>query len=274
MNESIKKYFFRYLALTIANLMGAINFNLLIKPINLVAGGSPGLSIVFNKLFGFSTSDIITVIYVITFALSLIFLSKKTVIGIVYASIIYPLFIYLTENITDLILFNYNDKFLIVIVAAIITGINNGIVYKNGFASSGIGIIPVIFNKYFKVSISVANFIINSIIVLIGGYFFGFNTILYAIVYLYISNYICNMVILGVASCKTLFIHSDKKKEIIDFLHNKYGLTAVMLHHKNDKNLMVVVLKSSDYVMVRNDLKKIDNNIFFTTNNCYEVKNK
>lgn len=266
-----KKTFLRYFALTIANLISAINFNLLVKPINLVAGGSPGIALIFNKAFGFSTSDIITVIYIITFALSLLFLDKKTIFGIVYASIFYPLFVYLTENITDIILFNYTDKLLIVICASMITGISNGLIYKNRFASSGFGIIAPIINKYFKVSISVANFIINSIIVIIGGYYFGFNTILYAIVYLYISNFICNMIILGVSSNKVLFIHSDKQDEVIRLLHDKYGISATMLYHDDKAILMMSVVKNISYVMIKNDLKRLDKDIFFTTSNCYEV---
>lgn len=266
-----KKTILRYIALTLANLMAAINFNLLVKPINLVAGGSPGIALVLHKTFGFSTSNIITIIYLITFALSLIFLSKKTIYGIVYASIMYPIFIHLTENITDIILFNYTDRLLIVVVASIISGISNGLIYKNGFASSGIGIIAPIMNEYFKISISLANFIINSLIVIFGGYFFGFNTILYAMVYLYISNYICNIIILGVSRNKVLFIHSDKKEEIIALLYEKYHLTVTLLQHQKKNNLIVVVLKNNDYLVVKNDLKNIDEEIFFTTNNCYEV---
>ena len=176
--EIIKKNYMRYLLLTLANLIAALNFNLLAKPINLVSGGSPGLSLVINKIVDISTSDIILIIYVITFILGIVFLDKKRVVGIIYASIIYPAFVYLTEFITDVIMFNYSDVFLITILAATLSGISNGIIYKNGFASSGMGIIAPILNKYFKVSISVANFLINTVIVLAGGYFFGFNIVI------------------------------------------------------------------------------------------------
>lgn len=268
-----KKYFYRYFFLTIANLIAAINFNLLAKPINLVSGGSPGLSLVISKIVNISTSDIITIIYIITFVLGILFLDKKSVVGILYASIIYPIFVYLTENITDIILFNYQDIFLITIVASCISGLSNGLIYKNGFASSGMGIIAPILNKYFKVSISVANFLINTLIVIFGGYFFGFNIVLLAIVYLYISNFICNRIILGVSKNKILFIHSNKEDEIISFLKDKYNIMATVFDNNDKNKLIMIVLKNINYLLIKNDLQKIDSDIFFTTSNCYEVDN-
>ena len=130
---------------------------------------------VISKIVNLSTSQIIDIIYIITFILGVIFLDKKSVIGIIYASIIYPLFVNMTENITNIFILNYHDIFLIVIIASLISGISSGIIYKNGFASSGLGVLAPILNKYFKVSISLANFVMNTIILLMGGYFFGFN---------------------------------------------------------------------------------------------------
>ena len=265
--KKIKEYLPKYLALTFANFIAAINFNLLAKPINLVSGGTPGLSLVINKITNISTSDIILIVYIITFILGFIFLGKKSIVGIIYASIIYPIFVYLTDDITSVIIFNYNDIFLVTIIAAFMSGIQNGLIYKNGFASSGIGIIAPILNKYFKLSISVANFIINTIIVLIGGYFFGFNIILLAIVYLYISNYICNRIILGVSENKVLFISSNKKDELVNMLKEKYDINATIL----DNNLIMAVTKNNYYISLKNNIRLIDKNVFFTTSNCYEV---
>lgn len=267
--DIVKKNLPRYLMLTFANLISAISFNLLVKPINLVSGGSPGLALVISKIINLSTSQIIIIIYIITFILGFIFLDKKSVIGIIYASIIYPLFVNITDNITSLVTLNYHDIFLIVIIASLISGISSGIIYKNGFASSGLGIISPILNKYFKVSISSTNFIINTIILLMGGYFFGFNIVLYALCYLYISNYICNMIILGVSQNKVILIRSKKSDEIIHYLKNKYNINAIVMD-SNDPTLMILS-SNRYYSFIRNDLITIDKEIFFTTDNCYEV---
>ena len=47
-------------------LVSAINFNLLLKPINIVCGGSGGVALVVQKMFNISTSHVIAIVYVIT----------------------------------------------------------------------------------------------------------------------------------------------------------------------------------------------------------------
>ena len=75
-------------------LVSAINFNLLLKPINLVSGGSGGVALIVQKVFNISTSHVIAIVYIITIILSFIFLEKKTVASILLASILYPGFTY------------------------------------------------------------------------------------------------------------------------------------------------------------------------------------
>ena len=269
--RSLKNDYKKIIAFTFAIILSAINFNLLLKPINLVSGGASGLSLVLENIFHISTSHLITIIYIITFVLSIIFLDKKTVISIIYASILYPIIIYLTENITDYIKFSYNDYFLICIVSGIISGITNGIAFKNNFASGGLSVIAPIFNKYFKMSTSSVNFIVNAITVFMGGYFYGFNMVIYAIVLLYISSYVCNMVILGVSNNKVLLIKSKKMDKIIHLLYKKYQINATILNDNNEDYTLMVVINNLEYNFLKLDLKRIDKNIFFTTNNCYEV---
>ena len=260
-----------FLAFTIANILAAINFNLLLKPINLVAGGASGLSLVLEKIFHISTSHLITIIYIITFILSLFFLKKKTVIGIIYASIIYPIFIYLTEDITSLIVLNYNDTFLVCVISGVISGLTNGFAFRYNLSSGGLAVIPLIMNRYFKLSVSTTNFVANTIVVLMGWYFYGFNMVLYAIMLLMVSSYICNMVILGVSRNKVMFINSDKYKEIIKLFHDKYHQTVTIINSKGN-DIIIAVINNIDYSFVRKDLKLVDNKVFFTTNDCYELK--
>ena len=183
----------------------------------------------------------------------------------------YPVSIFLTESITKVIILNYHDLFLIVIISGIISGISNGITYRFGFASGGLGVLAPILSKYFKVSISTTNFVINSIIVLFGGYYYGFNMVLYAIILLYISRYICNPIILGISSNKVIFIQTAKVSDVIDLLINKYHITATILDgYRND--FLLTVVKNSDYLVIKHDLRKIDRNIFFSAENCYEVR--
>ena len=267
----LKNNYSKILMFTLSLLLASINFNLLLKPINLVAGGASGLSLVLSNFIDISITNLVTIIYIITFILSFLFLDKKTVRSIIYASIIYPILVKLTENISNVLVFGYNDILLISIISGIISGISNGIAYRNSYASGGISVFAPIFNKYFKLSISSVNFILNAIIVLLGGYFYGFNMVLYAIILLYISSYICNMIILGSSTNKIIFIKSNNER-LIKYIQDKYHLTATILENNSDKdNYFFIVVNRKDYINIKNDILEIDKNVFFVTNNCYEV---
>ena len=261
----------RVVIFAISILISAINFNLLLKPISIVCGGSGGVALVFEKVFNISTSHIIAIIYIITVILSILFLEKKTIASTIVASILYPTFTYLTENISNIVKLNYNDVFLICIIAGIITGITNGIAYRFGYSPGGLGVIGPIFNRYFKMSVSTVGFVVNSTVVLMGAYYFGFNMVIYAIVLLYISSFICNLVILGLSNNKVIFIHSNSDNEITKLLHDKYKINVTILDDDAKKKTLLAVVKNIDYSAIKLDLRRIDKKVFFSTNNCYEV---
>ena len=64
MIKEIYKNKYRVLLFSFSIFIAAINFNLLLKPISLVSGGSGGLALVLQNVFNISTSDLITIIYI------------------------------------------------------------------------------------------------------------------------------------------------------------------------------------------------------------------
>ncbi len=253
--------------------IAAINFNLLLKPINIVAGGASGLALALSNIVNISISNMVTIIYIITFILSLLFLDKKTVRSIIFATITYPILIILTENIANIIVLDYFDLLLISIISGLISGISNGISYRNNYASGGISVIPLIINKYFKVSISTVSFIANAVVVLLGGYFYGINMVLYAIILLYVSSFVSNVIILGVSRNRLLFIKSNQSDKLIKYLLDNYQTSVTILENENnDNSTFFVVVDKKYYVNIRNKLRELDNNLFFIAHNCYEVE--
>ena len=78
MIDYLKKNHHAIIEFTLSLIVSALNFNLLLKPINLVAGGASGLAIVLSNNINIPISDLVTIIFIITFILGLIFLDRKT----------------------------------------------------------------------------------------------------------------------------------------------------------------------------------------------------
>ena len=165
----------KYLKLLLILLIAAINFNIFLKPMKLVTGGTQGLAIIIHELIKMPHSTIVLIINLLMLILSYIFLKKETTLGTVIATISYPLFIKLTS-------FLY---------------LTNGYIYKLGFTAGGINTIAPIINKYKNIKVGTINLIINIIILLIGCFQFGIKKLLYAIVVIIINSILINLVMYG-----------------------------------------------------------------------------
>ncbi len=182
----------KYIILIISLFIAAINFNLFLKPLNLVTGGNQGIAIILKHITNLKPSIIIFIINMIALILSYIFLRKDTTLSLVIASLTYPLFIKLTSNlslptITDM-------PIPTSIIAGIICGITGGTIYKLNFNQGGISILNTLLHTYFKIKIPISNFIINSSIMLVGSIYFGFIKLLYSLIVISISNIIINII--------------------------------------------------------------------------------
>lgn len=186
----IKKYIYLILSLFLA----ALNFNLILKPLELVVGGTQGVAIIINHLINVRPSLIILIINTIMLLLSFIFLSHETTYGTIIATFIYPLLVRLTSNIP---FFNFNNGFniILVIIAGIICGITGGIIYKQGFSNGGISIIPLLINKYFHIKVYLSTFIMNGIIVILGCFYFGILKTIYSVIVIILQSLLIKIIL-------------------------------------------------------------------------------
>ena len=273
-----EKYYkiYRYFILILMLLLSAINFNLLMKPINFVTGGTPGFAILVEHVFDVDSTFVIYLIYFIMFVISYMTLGKKSLLGIFIATIFYPIFVSLTSILPLYIIIEHNDILLIAIFSGIISGITNGVIYRHGFASSGLGILGPIFNKVFHLPIALTNFIVNAFIVLLGGYYFGVEMILYAIIFIALSSIISNRIIVGTSRNKAVFLSSKYLDEINHLLYDKYQIEPIMLdvndNTKKSKNMIFILLSNTKYNLIMSEIKSIDKHVFYNVLDAYEVK--
>lgn len=185
----MKKYFL----LIISLLFAAINFNLFLKQLNLVTGGTQGLAIVIKHLINLKPSIIILIINIISLIISFIFLKKETTTSAIISTFIYPLLIKITSIIPD-INFIKEHIFISSLLAGIICGTTGGIIYKMNFSSGGITVINLILKKYFNIKVAISNFIINSLIIIVGTFFFGIIKMFYSLIVISISSLIIHLI--------------------------------------------------------------------------------
>lgn len=182
----------KYLLLLFYLLLASLNLNFILKPLNLVTGGTQGLALILSYITNLSPSLLILIINIITIIISFFFLTKDHTKSALISTFIYPLFIKLTSYIPNL---NINNNFFIVIISGLIYGFTSGMIYKLGFSSGGITIINLLINKYLNIKLSVINFITNIIIILLGYLLFGLNKSLSSLLLIIIGSIVINLIL-------------------------------------------------------------------------------
>ncbi len=262
--------------LCIALFISAISFNLLQLPINLVTGGTSGVSIITNHLFHIKPSYMLFGLSLTFLILSVIFLGIEQSSGAILATFLYPFFVDITSKVPEFIKIENSDMLLLSIFIGIIAGITNGLTFKVGFSNGGFNVISQILYQKKKISISTSSFLINLIIVVTGGYFFGWTMVMYAIIVLYINSIVVDRVLMGISKNKAMYIITHNEEEVKDYILNdlNHGITTfdVKGGYNNEKRkVLMTVVPNSEYFKVTEGVKSIDKKAFFIVTDSYQV---
>lgn len=257
-------------------LINAFAFSVFFSPVNLVTGGSGGVSLLLKDMFGISSSITVFGISFVLLIIGYFLLGKyyalKTFLGV----IILPIFIEFTSIFQRYIDISDMSLFLVVLLGGIIGGIGSGLIYKSGYSVGGFQTIYQILYKYFGISVSKSSLFINGVIVFAGGFFFGFGKSLYAIIALYVSAVATDRVMLETSASKTFYIITDRDKEISQYIVNNlgYGVTVVNARggYSNDKKKMLMcAVPTRQYCLVKKVIQKLDEDVFFLITDTYEI---
>ena len=188
----MKKYK-NYIYLFFILILASLNFNIILKSLNLVTGGTQGLALILNNILNLHSSTIILIINLLMLVLSYFMLSKQATYGTIFATFVYPLCVKMTSFID--ITLNDNSIILYVLIAGIICGITGGLIFRLGYSSGGISVLVLVMKKYFNLKESISNFIINATIIVLGAFFFSIKKAIYSIILILISSIIINKIV-------------------------------------------------------------------------------
>lgn len=273
-----KNLFKRYMLLILGCFIVALAFNVFFLQYGIVCFGISGLSIVTNE-FGINPSLFILIANIILLIISFLVLGVDKTKNSIIGSLIFPIFVTITEHIVPYIKIESVELIVIAIFGAVLTGLGYGIIFKTGFTTGGTDIINQILSKYFKISLGKSMLIIDGLVVLSARIVFTWEIVLYGLIVLYIISFLTDKVILGISQSKAFYIITEKESEVREFLLSVMngGVTIINARggYTNEKQqLLLGVVPSRSYFMVKEGLKEIDKNIFFLVCDAYEVSSK
>lgn len=275
MKEKIVKGIKKYGTLSLGLFLYALAYNLFLKPNNIVAGDVDGIANIFKGII--NPNLLITILCVTLLIISFPLLGVKTTMGSVIGTILFPIFVTLTSDISKYIIIDTNDLLLISIVAGVIRGTGYGLTFKMGFTTGGTDILNQIVAKYFHTSIGTAMLIVDGSIVVAGGFVYGFSSMLYALIVLYLLSFITDKIMLGISKSKSFYIITSEEEKVKDYIMNElgHGVTIFSVkggYTKERQKMLMCVIPTREYYKLKEGISKIDKDSFFVITDSYEVK--
>ena len=271
-----KNIYIRIFEFIMGCLIISIAYNIFIVSNHIVPGGVGGLAIIINNLFGIDNSIVILYLDIILLFTSFALLGKDKTRASVLGSVLFPIFVKLTENINTYLQIDTSQVLLSVIIGGVMYGFGAGLVFRAGFTTGGTDIVNQIISKYCKLSLGKSMLYSDGLIVLMSGLFFGINSMMYSILILYIISLISDKVVLGISDSKAFYIITEKEDEVKEYILDALGHGVTIFkakggYKKETENVLMTVLPTKDYYDLKEGIKGIDKDAFFIITDTYEV---
>lgn len=167
-----------------------------------------------------------------------------------------------------------SDILLNAVFGGVIAAIGIGITLKWGASTGGLDIVAMVLSRVKDKPVGNFIFILNGLIVIFAGFFYGWEKALYTLVSLYTSSKVIDMIHTRYQKL-TAFIITEKYEEMKKAIHSRLvrGITTIPAKgafSNNSKEMMMIVITRYELYELERIIKEIDpqafTNILETTN--------
>lgn len=278
MSANMKRTIRDTILVIIGNAILAFGVAIFAVPSNLIVAGATGIALIITQFIPLEYATIVFVINMIMLVLGFFVLGKKFAAGTVLSSLIFPFFLAFFESIPQLQHIT-QDMLLSAIYAGLFTGLGCGIVFRLGYSTGGMDVPPAILHQKLGISLGVAVYAFDVIILLGQSFFTSFEGILYGIITVFITAIVLDKVILMGEKNLQVFIISKHHEAIAEAIFNELdrgctfvNVTTGYFHHSQKAVLCVV--DNRQYTTINDLAMNIDPQAFIIANEIHSVKGR
>lgn len=265
-------------AVVVGNMLYALLVKLFLLPAGLVTGGTTGLALIAEKLWGVPISGFVFVFNVVMLVIGWLVLGKAFALTTIASSVLYPFFLEICNLVFgDLVL--TRDPMLCTVLFGVGIGVALGMVIRAGASTGGMDIPPLVLNKFLGLPVSVGLYAFDFCILLAQLLFTPAENVLYGIVMtLLYSTVIDKMLLLG-QSRTELKIVSAKSRQISDAILRQVDRGVTLLHGQggylgNETELVLTVISNRELIKVEKLIHQIDPECFMVVSRVSEVRGR
>ncbi len=271
--QECKRYFFMILAC----ILYSLSLSILLIPNEIVGGGISGAASLINIQTGLPAGVFIVVLNAPILLLGLKMMGWKFILRCLITTLILGV---ITEVLTFIPSLT-NNPILAATYGGIFQGVALGIFIRFETSSGGTELLGRITHRFLpwgSIATHVAFF--DGLVVVIGAFVMhNPENVLYALILIFVSAKVSDMIVLGLDKAKLCYIITDKAEEISDYLiaHSPRGVTLLPgegMYSKKPHGVLFTCVKKHQIVQLKSAVKALDENAFVIVCEANEVYGK
>ena len=266
-----------YVGMAVGCVFYALGVVLFLKPWSIVAGGVSGLSTLLHLLNEKIPIGAISIaINIPIFLLGLKYTGWKFILRCLLTVVTLGLAIDLLAFLPKMA----DNTLLASLYGGVLQGIGIGLFLRFEFSSGGTELLGRVISKWVKIiNIPVCVGLCDAIIVVVGAIKVGADNILYALIVVFVSTKLSELILTGLEKSKLCIIISNKGKEIAQVLIEKSPRGVTMLNGEGmychqDRDVLFTCVKNRQLTQLRQIVHSVDDQAFVIINDSVEVRGK
>lgn len=262
-----------YIIITFGSLFTAVGLDMFLIPNRIAAGGVSGLATLAFYVFGAPVGLTMLAINIPLFIASLRVLGARFGIKTLFGFFTLSVFVDLLEPVLKS---PTSDPLLASIFGGVITGIGLGVVFRAGGTTGGTDLAAQLLLKYIATSSGQALLVIDGFVIALAGFVFSAELALYALIAVFITSRVIDIVQEGVGYGRAAFIISDHDQEIAQAIIKRLDRGATFFDGRGayslkKKGILLTVVNRSEVTRLKVLVSEIDPAAFVIMTNVNEV---
>ena len=236
----MKKYF----SVILGSILIGIAYAIFFLPNSLISSSGFGLSQLMYYNFNIHPSITLLIINLSMIIVSALTLGFDTSKRYILTGLLIPIIIFLGMKYNYLVDLSGVEPIILVICGSYLTGYGYSLIHKYGSNVGGFSLIDLIINSYRKNKNKEFTYVIEAVVIILTFLTINFESSIYAIITIFLINYMSTKSKIGISNSKTFFVITTKEKEVKDYLLNTLNVDYTEFNVKggysNNKNKIMM----------------------------------
>ncbi|MCL6639324.1 MAG: YitT family protein [Firmicutes bacterium] len=263
-----------FLGVTLGVILTALGLDLFLVPNKIAAGGVSGLATVFHYLTGAPVGMTMLALNVPLFALGIYRLGLKFGFRSLYGTVSLSLVV---DALAPHLPVPTHDPLLAGIFGGVLTGLGLGLVFRYRGTTGGTDLAAAILRTYTGANVGQLLFLVDGMVVMLAGFAFrSWELAMYALITIFVTAWLIDLVQEGISYTKAFFIISQKADEIAAVVLQELNRGATALKGRGmytgmERDVLLVVVNRSEVTRLKDLIYRVDPQAFVILADVHEV---